>query len=346
MEIVLSIIIGIVIAIVVVYLIWKQPIRISYSVNRYALVITNFCTFFFSIMCILYYIQFDIVLSQPMEIHNMIEASFIIFIKQGGGVLIITIVTGLSNRVFIQSNDLDRFDSYSTIVSRINYSIICSFSAFICFIESYSINLKRMDNPFFSQGIMWITVLIGTWISFEGLSEPRKNETEKINKDKNILPKDIIEYAISLFVGPITLIIVIVISYFWKLNIKQLPKCIYIIAFSFAISVIIMGLIINKIRNRSSESYKTRIYKKIKLKILEQNIEIDKKNEISKKGRKQLEEWFSMSYVFTYDLSRQGYNEMIQKLDEHSNNRKDALNKCYNQIRTNYFKKHKNCYCS
>lgn len=45
MEIVLSIIIGIVIAIVVVYLIWKQPIRISYSVNRYALVITNFCTF-------------------------------------------------------------------------------------------------------------------------------------------------------------------------------------------------------------------------------------------------------------------------------------------------------------
>ena len=33
---------------------------------------------------------------------------------------------------------------------------------------------------------------------------------------------------------------------------------------------------------------------KIKLKILEQNIEIDKKNEISKKGRKQLEEWFSM----------------------------------------------------
>lgn len=77
-----------------------------------------------------------------------------------------------------------------------------------------------------------------------------------------------------------------------------------------------------------------------------QNIEIDKKNEISKKGRKQLEEWFSMSYVFTYDLSRQGYNEMIQKLDEHSNNRKDALNKCYNQIRTNYFKKHKNCYCS
>lgn len=278
-----------------------------------------------------------------------------------------------SNRVFIQSNDLDRFDSYSTIVSRINYSIICSFSAFICFIESYSINLKRMDNPFFSQGIMWITVLIGTWISFEGLSEPRKNETEKINKDKNILPKDIIEYAISLFVGPITLIIVIVISYFWKLNIKQLPKCIYIIAFSFAISVIIMGLIINKIRNRSSESYKTRIYKKIitlkegekmnifysnlylniekegqkiKLKILEQNIEIDKKNEISKKGRKQLEEWFSMSYVFTYDLSRQGYNEMIQKLDEHSNNRKDALNKCYNQIRTNYFKKHKNCYCS
>lgn len=45
-----------------------------------------------------------------------------------------------------------------------------------------------------------------------------------------------------------------------------------------------------------------------------------------------------MSYVFTYDLSRQGYNEMIQKLDEHSNNRKDALNKCYNQIRTNYFK--------
>ena len=55
MEIVLSIIIGIVIAIVVVYLIWKQPIRISYSVNRYALVITNFCTFFFSIMCILYY---------------------------------------------------------------------------------------------------------------------------------------------------------------------------------------------------------------------------------------------------------------------------------------------------
>ena len=83
MEIVLSIIIGIVIAIVVVYLIWKQPIRISYSVNRYALVITNFCTFFFSIMCILYYIQFDIVLSQPMEIHNMIEASFIIFIKQG-----------------------------------------------------------------------------------------------------------------------------------------------------------------------------------------------------------------------------------------------------------------------
>ena len=119
-----------------------------------------------------------------------------------------------------------------------------------------------MDNPFFSQGIMWITVLIGTWISFEGLSEPRKNETEKINKDKNILPKDIIDYAISLFVGPITLIIVIVISYFWKLNIKQLPKCIYIIAFSFAISVIIMGLIINKIRNRSSESYKTRIYKK------------------------------------------------------------------------------------
>lgn len=373
MEIVLSIIIGIVIAIVVVYLIWKQPIRISYSVNRYALVITNFCTFFFSIMCILYYIQFDIVLSQPMEIHNMIEASFIIFIKQGGGVLIITIVTGLSNRVFIQSNDLDRFDSYSTIVSRINYSIICSFSAFICFIESYSINLKRMDNPFFSQGIMWITVLIGTWISFEGLSEPRKNETEKINKDKNILPKDIIEYAISLFVGPITLIIVIVISYFGKLNIKQLPKCIYIIAFSFAISVIIMGVIINKIRNRSSESYKTRIYKKIitlkegekmnifysnlylniekegqkiKLKILEQNIEIDKKNEISKKGRKQLEEWFSMPYVFTYDLSRQGYNEMIQKLDEHSNNRKDALNKCYNQIRTNYFKKHKNCYCS
>lgn len=127
------------------------------------------------------------------------------------------------------------------------------------------------------------------------------------------------------------------------------------------------------LRNRSSESYKTRIYKKIitlkegekmnifysnlylniekegqkiKLKILEQNIEIDKKNEISKKGRKQLEEWFSMSYVFTYDLSRQGYNEMIQKLDEHSNNRKDALNKCYNQIRTNYFKKHKNCYCS
>lgn len=299
--------------------------------------------------------------------------SFIIFIKQGGGVLIITIVTGLSNRLFIQSNDLDRFDSYSTIVSRINYSIICSFSAFICFIESYSINLKRMDNPFFSQGIMWITVLIGTWISFEGLSEPRKNETEKINKDKNILPKDIIEYAISLFVGPITLIIVIVISYFWKLNIKQLPKCIYIIAFSFAINVIIMGLIINKIRNRSSESYKTRIYKKIitlkegekmnifysnlylniekegqkiKLKILEQNIEIDKKNEISKKGRKQLEEWFSMPYVFTYDLSRQGYNEMIQKLDEHSNNRKDALNKCYNQIRTNYFKKHKNCYCS
>lgn len=85
---------------------------------------------------------------------------------------------------------------------------------------------------------------------------------------------------------------------------------------------------------------------KIKLKILEQNIEIDKKNEISKKGRKQLEEWFSMPYVFTYDLSRQGYNEMIQKLDEHSNNRKDALNKCYNQIRTNYFKKHKNCYCS
>ena len=47
MEIVLSIIIGIVIAIVVVYLIWKQPIRISYSVNRYALVITNFCTFLF-----------------------------------------------------------------------------------------------------------------------------------------------------------------------------------------------------------------------------------------------------------------------------------------------------------
>ena len=45
-----------------------------------------------------------------------------------------------------------------------------------------------------------------------------------------------------------------------------------------------------------------------------------------------------MPYVFTYDLSRQGYNEMIQKLDEHSNNRKDALNKCYNQIRTNYFK--------
>ena len=44
-----------------------------------------------------------------------------------------------------------------------------------------------------------------------------------------------------------------------------------------------------------------------------------------------------MPYVFTYDLSRQGYNEMIQKLDEHSNNRKDALNKCYNQIRTNYF---------
>lgn len=36
-----------------------------------------------------------------MEIHNMIEASFIIFIKQGGGVLIITIVTGLSNRLFI-----------------------------------------------------------------------------------------------------------------------------------------------------------------------------------------------------------------------------------------------------
>ena len=173
-------------------------------------------------MCILYYIQFDIVLSQPMEIHNMIEASFIIFIKQGGGVLIITIVTGLSNRVFIQSNDLDRFDSYSTIVSRINYSIICSFSAFICFIESYSINLKRMDNPFFSQGIMWITVLIGTWISFEGLSEPRKNETEKINKDKNILPKDIIEYAISLFVGPITLIIVIVISYFKFNNFKYL----------------------------------------------------------------------------------------------------------------------------
>lgn len=57
MEIVLSIIIGIVIAIVVVYLIWKQSIRISYSVNRYALVITNFCTFFFSIMCILYYIR-------------------------------------------------------------------------------------------------------------------------------------------------------------------------------------------------------------------------------------------------------------------------------------------------
>ena len=112
MEIVLSIIIGIVIAIVVVYLIWKQPIRISYSVNRYALVITNFCTFFFSIMCILYYIQFDIVLSQPMEIHNMIEASFIIFIKQGGGVLIITIVTGLSELLNKQIPIFPKLDSF------------------------------------------------------------------------------------------------------------------------------------------------------------------------------------------------------------------------------------------
>lgn len=46
-----------------------------------------------------------------------------------------------------------------------------------------------MDNPFFSQGIMWITVLIGTWISFEGLSEPRKNETEKLIKIKIYYPK-------------------------------------------------------------------------------------------------------------------------------------------------------------
>lgn len=190
MQTLLYCLFGMFIAIIVVTIIWIKPIRISYSVNRHALTMVNACTFLFSVMCILYYIQFDIASTQ--NCNNIL----FIFIKQGGGVLLITIISGFLNRMLIQAQDLDRFYSYSTENSKINYSIICIASAVICFIDLCSNPKRSIDNPLLAQGIMWINNFGGTMVSFDGLSKPRVSKKEKKNIDKIAL----IKYIVSLSV--------------------------------------------------------------------------------------------------------------------------------------------------
>lgn len=157
----------------------------------------------------------------------------------------------------------------------------------------------------------------------------------------------------------------------FDVSIKQMPLWVYVVTFSFVITMIITSLMVYGVRNRSDKKYKDKIYDKIiSLKegkkidifyanlhlnivkqqrkmwitILSQNVKVGRNNKISKENNEKLKELFDEAKPKDYKLNQQGYNEMIEWLDGYSNRRKKTLKECFEQVRSDYFEQHKNYY--
>lgn len=198
-----------VVAIAISFWIARYSVNISYRISVWAWLWVDLVTFWFALLLMLYCSSLNISMAGTIQSSTKVNAWIIIFIRQGGGVIFVTLFAGIINRLLIQGSNLDKMKSYSTIYSRINFTLIGIVCSYICMLDAKKDSLTNLDNAYLGQSIMWGIVIVEAWISFEGLSEKRNKEKIGIKNSVKNLYKQIIKYAwkpiIASFIGPISI---------------------------------------------------------------------------------------------------------------------------------------------
>lgn len=132
----------------------RYSVNISYRISVWAWIWIDLATFWIALLLMLCCSKLNILMAGDIHMSSRINAWIIIFIRQGGGVIFVTFFAGLMNRLFIQASDLDKMKSYSTIYSRINFSIIGMICSYICMLDAKIESFADVDNAYLGQSIM------------------------------------------------------------------------------------------------------------------------------------------------------------------------------------------------
>lgn len=360
-----------VIAIAASFWIASYSVNISYRISVWAWLWVDMWTFWMALFLMICCSKLNIFMAGNIIPSSEVKVWITIFIRQGGGVIFVTFLAGLFNRILIQSVDLDKMRSYSTIYSRINFTIIGMVCSYICMLDAKMESLTNFDNIYLGQSIMWAIVVVEVWISFEGLSKKRNKERMGIkNKVKNLF-KQIRTYAwkplVALLIGPLSfgLFKLLIID-----NNIELPKVPEKYKYMFLYGVILLvgsSVIIkiyrnpstdkakeklNKILNRLSdgEEYKTYFYDQrviisrkedlFYVKLVKWKISIGKKNTVSKQLKKRIKKVFCEDNKKSYRKNEA--DKILLRIKEIERERTNLLKECFNQVKENYINSEEN----
>jgi len=343
----------------------RYSVNISYRISVWAWIWIDLATFWIALLLMLCCSKLNILMAGDIHMSSRINAWIIIFIRQGGGVIFVTFFAGLMNRLFIQASDLDKMKSYSTIYSRINFSIIGMICSYICMLDAKIESFADVDNAYLGQSIMWVIVIIETWISFEGLSKRRNTEKVSMKKKLENIFCQIKKYAwkplLALPIGPLSFLLFKVYIIDNNIEIPNLPAK-YVWMFLYWLVLFVGTSIgIRFYRNPSTEKSQIRLKKIIdnlsveekkktylygqRVMILRKEdlyyvtiekwkISIGKKNNLSKNLKKKIREIFIADMLEKY--SKEDVGKILNWIKDIAENRDLLLKDCFNKVQENY----------
>lgn len=342
----------------------RYSVNISYRISAWAWIWVDVATFWTALLLMLCCSNLNILMAGAIHVSGRINTWIIIFIRQGGGVIFVTFFAGIVNRLLIQGSDLDKMKSYSTIYSRINFSIIGLICSYICMLDAKIELLADVDNVYLGQSIMWAIVIFETWISFEGLSKSRNSEKVRMKKKIENIFCQIKEYTwkplLALLIGPLSFGLCKVIIIDNNIEIPELPTEYTWIVLYWIVLFIGVSIAIWFYRNPSTKKSRKRLKKVMdnlsvgekkktyfygqrvmisknedlyEITIKKWEINIGKKNNLSKNLKHEIGEIF---IDITKHYKKDDVEKILIWIKNLAEKRTLLLKDCFNNVQENY----------
>lgn len=338
----------------------SRKIKISYRISLKAWFGVNIVVFYFSLALMLVTTQL-IMSANGIKNQNSMGVQFI---QQGGIVTIVMLLSSWMNKMLVQSADLDYTKGYSSIYTKIHFSLICAAAAFVCYLDGKSVEGISSTQLQYGQAVMWLVVISQIWIGFGSFSTSRLDKKSPCDRLKNL--KDNFKYAypclISILMGPISFVILLYCILIKGLQVPQWVDTIsYIFVFEAIVFIMVIFIVvIYRMPARWYDVYRTN--KKIatlnekkcikgyysgikyqvcvceegcKVTIEKLDIEIDKRNKLTKKERKELES-LRIAQIENMEIDS---SKIIDFLEHKAEEKKNILGKARNNIQRRYIKK-------
>lgn len=360
-----------VVTIAISFWIARYSVNISYKISVWAWLWVDFATFWLALLLMLCCSSLNISMAGTIQSSFKVDTWIIIFIRQGGGVIFVTFFAGIINRILIQGSDLDKMKSYSTIYSRINFTLIGIVCSYICLLDAKKDSLTNLDNAYLGQSIMWGIVIVEAWISFEGLSEKRNKEKIGMKNRVKNLYKQIRKYAwkplFSLLIGPLSFGLLKLLIIDNNIELPVLPVKYIRIDLYGVILFVSSSILIKMYRNPSTEKAEKRLNQIINrltdggecktyfydqrviisrkedlfyVKVVKWKITIGKKNVISKKLKKEIKKIFNEDNTEKYRKNE--VDKILLRIKNIEIKRTNLLKSCFNQVQENYINSEEN----